>query len=132
MTGVSRSGERHIVPLALLAQVGVGLALALLGGLWFGGVAGMSVLLGAIAAFAPNAFLAARLMSSDVGSLMRSAWIGEIGKLLMTAFLFGAIFAFVRPLSALAVLCGFIATHSALLPAMYFLQRRSDKMTTTG
>ena len=74
--------EQHLLPLMLVAQVLLSLVLALVLGIWAGRTVGTSALLGGIAAFAPNAFLAARLMNADVESLMRAAWIGEIGKLL--------------------------------------------------
>jgi F0F1-type ATP synthase assembly protein I len=68
-----------------------------------GDVAATSVLLGGMAAVIPNGFLAARLMQpradDSAEAIMRSAWLGEIGKLLLTALLFGVIFAAIRPLN---------------------------------
>lgn len=122
--------EQHLLPLTLVAQVGLCLGLALILGLWAGRTVGTSALLGGVAAFAPNAFLAARLMNADVESLMRAAWIGEIGKLLLAVLLFGMIFAFVRPLSVPAVFGGFLATHFAILPTLYLLQRHGEKRTS--
>lgn len=127
MTGTD--DEQHLLPLMLVAQVGLSLVLALVLGIWAGSTVGISTLLGGIAAFAPNAFLAARLMNADVESLMRAAWIGEIGKLAMSALLFGMIFAFVRPLSIPAVFAGFMVTHFAILPTLFVLQRGSEKRT---
>lgn len=116
--------DRRVVPLTLTAQAAVSLGLAGVAWLAFGGAAGVSVLLGGLAAVVPNAFLAARLLAPAAGSsaraLLRSAWIGAIGKLVLTALAFGAIFALVRPLSAPAVFAGFIAAQlvvfGALLP----------------
>ena len=121
---MSADDEQNLLPLTLIAQVGlcVGLSLAL--GIWAGRTVGTSALLGGIAAFAPNAFLAARLMNADAESLMRAAWIGEFGKLLIATMLFGMIFAFVRPLSIPAVFGGFLVTHFAILPTVLLLQRR--------
>jgi ATP synthase protein I len=48
---------------------------------------------------------------------MRAAWIGEIGKLLLTALLFAVIFGFVRPLAPLAVFVGFIAAQMTIFGA---------------
>lgn len=124
--------EQRLLPLTLIAQVGMSLLLALVLGVWAGRTVGTSALLGGIAAFAPNAFLAARLMNADIETLMRAAWIGEIGKLLLAVLLFGLIFAFVRPLSALAVFGGFIGTHFAMLPALLWLQRSGDNRTGTS
>lgn len=104
--------------MTLLAQAGSSLGAALAVWLAFGPVAGGSALLGGLAAVIPNAFLAARLMAPAAGSsaraLMRSAWIGEIGKLLLTALAFGTIFAVVRPISAPAVFGGFIAAQGVV------------------
>ncbi|HMB74531.1 MAG TPA: hypothetical protein VKQ06_13235, partial [Gammaproteobacteria bacterium] len=74
----------------------------------------------------------ARLMNADIEALMRAAWIGEIGKLLLAVLLFGMIFAFVRPLSVPAVFGGFIGTHFAMLPALLWLQRSRDNTTSTS
>ena len=112
--------DRRVMPLTLLAQAGVSLSLAVL--LWFslGGVAAVSALLGGMVAVIPNAFLAARLLRADnTGpAILRSAWLGEIGKLLLTALLFGAIFASVRPISAGAVFGGFIAAQTVVFGAL--------------
>jgi ATP synthase protein I len=110
--------------LTLLAQAGVAAALAALLGLWFGRVAGVSALLGGVAAVAPNAFLAARLIAprrdDDAPAVLRSAQIGVIGKWMLTALLFGVIFATVRPISGLAVFGGFIAAQTVVLGALLF------------
>jgi ATP synthase protein I len=122
--------EQRLLPLMLVAQVALSLLLALVLGVFAGRTAGISTLLGGVAAVAPNAFLAARLMNADVESLMRAAWIGEIGRLLMAALVFAMIFAYVRPLSIPAVFAGFIVTHFAMLPALFFLQRSGEKRTS--
>ena len=112
--------DTRVVLLTLLAQTGFCLGSAGLVAIW-SPVAGFSVLLGGLAVVVPNAFLAARLLRPRDGSaraLMRSAWIGEIGKLLLTAALFGAIFAWVRPLSVPAVFAGFIGAQGMLLGAL--------------
>lgn len=114
-------GDQRIVPLTLLAQTSVSVALAAL--LWwrYGGVAGVSALLGGMVAVIPNGFLAARLLrprANDARALMRSAWIGEIGKLLLTSLGFGVIFAAVRPIAPLAVFGGFIAAQFVVLAVL--------------
>jgi ATP synthase protein I len=118
MIALKELGERHLVPITLLAQAGMTLSLASLVGLWLGWVAAYSVLLGGLAAVAPNAFLAARLLSARPEALLRSAWLGEIGKMSLTVLLFVAIFGFVRPYSAPAVFAGFIAAELAVLGAL--------------
>ena len=112
--------DRRFVPLTLLAQVGVGLCLAAVVWLWRGEVAAASVVAGALVAVIPNAFLAARLLSArnDARALLRSAWVGVLGKYALTVLLFAALFAFVRPLSGLAVLGGFIAVQFVVLGSL--------------
>lgn len=114
--------DRRVVPFTLLAQAGVAVALAVLLGFWVDGVAGVSALLGGTVAVVPNAFLAARLVKprhdDDAAAVMRSAWIGVLGKLLITALLFGVIFHTVKPISGLAVFGGFIAAQSVILGAL--------------
>jgi ATP synthase protein I len=122
--------EQRLLPLMLVAQVALSLTLALVLGVFAGRTVGISALLGGVAAIAPNAFLAARLMNADIDSLMRAVWIGEIGRLLMAALVFAMIFAYVRPLSIPAVFIGFIVTHFAILPSLFLLQRRGEKRTS--
>lgn len=113
---------KHVVPLTLLVQACASLAVA--GGLWAwqGEVAGLSALLGGAAAVIPNGFLAARLLSpsrdQSAKAMMRSAWFGEAGKVLLTALSFGVIFGFVRPISPLAVFAGFIAAQAVVFGAL--------------
>ena len=110
----------RVVPLTLLAQAGVSLVLAAV--LWprFGDTVAASTLLGGAAAVVPNAFLAARLLAPNrpVDSLLRGAWIGEIGKILLTALAFGVIFGFVRPIAPPAVFGGFIAAQLVVFGAL--------------
>jgi ATP synthase protein I len=108
--------------LTLLAQACVSLVMAGVLWVWFGKVEAVSALLGGAAVVVPNGFLAARLLqpSSDqsAGAMMRSAWFGEIGKVLLTALLFGVIFGFVRPIQPLAVFAGFIAAQLVVFGAL--------------
>ena len=112
----------RVVPLTLLAQACVSAAVA--AALWvgFGKVAAVSALLGGATVVIPNGFLAARLLTPSIDqsarAMMRSAWAGEIGKLLLTALLFGVIFGFVRPLSPPAVFAGFIAAQLVVFGAL--------------
>jgi ATP synthase protein I len=115
---------QRLVPLTLLAQAGVSSALAALLWLTFGDVVAASTLLGGAAAVVPNAFLAARVLKPNrdvsAGAMMRAAWLGEIGKVLLTVMAFGAIFGFVRPLSPPAVFAGFIAAQLVVFGALLF------------
>ena len=110
----------RVVPLTLLAQAGVSVVLAAVLWLRFGDTVALSTLLGGVAAVVPNGFLAARLLNPNrtVDALMRAAWLGEIGKLLLTALAFGVIFGFVRPLSPPAVFAGFIASQLVVFGAL--------------
>jgi len=114
--------DRRVVPFTLLAQAGVAVGLAGLLALGIGPVVGYSALLGGITAVVPNAILAARLVGprdrDNAAAVLRSAQIGVVGKLAMTALLFGVIFATVRPISGLAVFGGFIAAQTVVLGAL--------------
>ena len=113
---------KHVVPVTLLVQACVSVVIAVALWAWMGEVAGVSALLGGIAVVIPNGFLAARLLkpNRDVSAqaMMRSAWIGEAGKLLLTVLLFGVIFGVVRPIQPPAVFAGFIAAQLVVFGAL--------------
>jgi ATP synthase protein I len=115
---------KHVVPLTLLLQVCVSVVLAAVLLVAVGPVAATSALLGGATAVVPNGFLAARLLTPSreetATAMMRSAWFGEIGKVLLTALLFGVIFGFVRPIVPLAVFAGFIAAQLVIFGALLF------------
>ncbi len=102
----------------LALQTGTGLTMA--AAIWagFGNTLGFSALLGAIIAAVPNAFLALRLAAPrrDPGarSLVRAAYIGELGKLALTVLLFSIVFVTVRPLAAAPLFATYVVT--ALVP----------------
>jgi ATP synthase protein I len=125
----------RVVPMTLLAQASSSLVLAALLWFWQGPVAATSLFLGGMVAVVPNAFLAARLLRRQAGesasALMRAAWIGEIGKLLLTALLFGAIFSLARPISAPAVLGGFIAAQLVIFGALLVGSGAGKRRATT-
>ena len=99
----------------LIWQIGIGAVLAAV--LWgiYGHVAGYSALLGALTCVIPNAFLALRLAvpRRDPGarSLVRAAYLGELGKLAITVLMFSIVFVLVRPLNAAALFAGFVVTQ---------------------
>ncbi len=113
-------GVERVVPLTLLAQAGVSVVLAAVLWLSFGDTVAASALLGGAAAVVPNGFLAARVLtpSRPVDALLRGAWIGEIGKILLTVLAFGVIFGFVRPIAPPAVFAGFIAAQLVVFGAL--------------
>ena len=106
---------RQPILLILLAQAVTSGVVAAVLALWQGQLAALSALLGGAIAVVPNAFLAARLLSPKAGAnaeaMLRAAWIGEIGKLVLTALLFAAVFVAVRPLSVIGLFAGFIAAQ---------------------
>jgi ATP synthase protein I len=113
---------KHVVPMTLLVQACVSLVVAAAFWVGMGEVAGMSAVLGGVAVVIPNGFLAARVLQpsrdESAKAMMRSAWLGVIGKVLLTALLFGVIFGFVRPLQPLAVFAGFIAAQLVVFGAL--------------
>ena len=113
---------KHVVPMTLLVQACVSLVIAVALWVWMGEVAGVSALLGGVTVVIPNGFLAARLLQPSrdetAKAMMRSAWLGEAGKVLLTALLFGVIFGFVRPILPLAVFAGFIAAQLVVFGAL--------------
>jgi len=82
-----------------------------------GTIAGYSALLGGLICIVPNAFLALRLVvprhDPGPGALLRAAYIGEFGKLGLTAVMCAAVFSLVRPLAAGALFCSLVATQLA-------------------
>jgi F0F1-type ATP synthase assembly protein I len=110
----------RVVPLTLLAQAGVIRVLAAVLWLSFGDTVAVSTLLGGAAAVVPNGFLAARMLAPNrpVDALLRGAWIGEIGKIVLTVLAFGVIFGFVKPIAAPAVFAGFIAAQLVVFGAL--------------
>jgi len=116
----------------LVAQIGVGVVLAVVLWSFYGDVVGYSALLGSLTAVIPNAFLALRLAVSrrDAGAeaLVRAAYIGELGKLALTVLFFSLVFTLVKPLSAAALFAGFIATQLVTLAGL--LMRREQEQDT--
>lgn len=75
--------------------------------------AAYSALLGGICCVVPNAYLASRLLlksgTGDARAFVRAAYVGEAGKLGLTAVLFTLVFVWVKPLAPGALFTGFIA-----------------------
>lgn len=119
-SAVPRSGRQPIVTILLAQALASGLVAGVLA-VWLGRTPGLSALLGGVVAVLPNAFLAARLLSpgsaASAGAMLRAAWLGEIGKLLITAVLFVAVFVAVEPLSVPALFGGYIAAQLVILCA---------------
>jgi len=122
----------------LLAQLGLGVVLAMLFWGVSGRVAGYSALLGGLTCVIPNAFLALRLVvprrEPGAGALVKAAYIGELGKLALTVIMFSVIFTLVQPLAALPLFAGFIGAQ--LVTFAGFLMRdkevQVEKRTENG
>ncbi len=116
----------------LLLQLGSSVLLALLFWGIGGRISGFSALLGGLICLLPNAYLALRLTlpRSDPGAsgLVRAAYIGELGKIVLTVLLFGLVFSLVRPVDPVALFSGFIVT--TMLTLFGFLMRDRETIGT--
>lgn len=116
----------------LLLQLGSSVLLALLFWGIGGRISGFSALLGGLICLLPNAYLALRLTlpRSDRGAsgLVRAAYIGEFGKIVLTVLLFGLVFSLVRPVDPVALFSGFIVT--TMLTLFGFLMRDRETIGT--
>ena len=116
----------------LLLQLGSSVLLALLFWGIGGRISGFSALLGGLICLLPNAYLALRLTlpRSDRGTsgLVRAAYIGEFGKIVLTVLLFGLVFSLVRPVDPVALFSGFIVT--TMLTLFGFLTRDRETIGT--
>ena len=141
---MARAEERSSSPQAspvvrvLLLQLGSSVLLAML--FWgFGGrISGFSALLGGLICLIPNAYLALRLTlpRSDRGAsgLVQAAYIGELGKIVLTVLLFGVVFSLVRPIDPVALFTGFIATTMVTFSGFLMRDREEteDKRQANG
>ena len=66
---------------------------------------------------------------NDANALLQSARIGVFGKAVLTALLFGVIFATVRPISGPAVFAGFIAAQ-VVVPAALLIGGGTTRLDT--
>lgn len=114
----------------LLAQAGLAVVLAAFFWGTGGPVPAYSALLGGLIAVLPNAFLALRLSlprrDPGAAALLRAAYIGELGKVMLTVLLFGLVFTAVRPLAAGALFAGFVAAQLAAFAGFLERGRRAD------
>lgn len=106
----------------LAAQLGVGLLLAAVGGLYAGRTAAYSGLIGGMICLLPNTFLALRIiaagMKREPRALLRGVYAGEAGKMMLSAMLFIVAFTLVRPLAPGWLFAGFIATQGVMWVAL--------------
>jgi len=98
----------------------------------------LSTLCGGAVAVLPQAWFAAKLFrvrargARSASEITRSALSGEIGKFLLSAAGFAAVFVLLRPLEASAVFAGYVAMLIVqTIGSWWFLMRRQQKQTET-
>ena len=106
----------------LIYQGSTMLVLTFLFWLTVNNTAGYSSFFGGLISLVPNFFLGARLISSknDAKGLLRAAYIGELGKIVLTVLLFGLVFYMVRPLDALYLFLSFIIVQFSVSLELFF------------
>lgn len=110
-------------------------AMSVLVGLFFGLIQGWtaaySALLGGLTALIPNVYFTYKAFqyfgARSIAVIVQSFWVGEMGKLILTAVLFAVLFLGVKPLNVLAVFVGYILVQmtsaTSLLLTKSFLKR---------
>lgn len=136
MTDQGHTSSGNPVAVVLLAQLGLSVALAALFWGMNGLVHGYSALLGGLTCVIPNAFLALRLVvprhDPGAGSLVRAAYIGELGKLALTVVMFILVFSLVRPLAAGALFAGFIASNLVTFVGFFVRDKSQVEVKSTN
>jgi len=103
------------------AQIGAALLMAMVAFWVSGRIGGISALLGGLVCALPNGVLGLRIAlasaTGDARRMLRATYVGVALKLLLTAALFAAVFALVRPLAAGWLFAGFIATQAVIWAA---------------
>lgn len=113
----------HRITLAQLAVLAVlCLALMVLDTVW-----AYSVLCGGLVAVVPQAYFAAKAFgargATNARAIARSSYAGEIGKFLLSAVGFAAVFILLRPVSGAAVLAGYLAMLVIQITGSWLLLR---------
>jgi len=111
----------------LLLQAVAGVVCAALAWPLAGFEAATQFFLGTLVGVIPNAYLGMRIAglgkAADAQSLLRAAWLGEVGKLALTILLLGAVFAILQPTRPGWVLGGFIAVQFSSWLALFIFRR---------
>ena len=111
----------------LLLQLGTGATIALAALMLAGSSESFGFLLGTLVGVIPNAYLGMRITgfgtATDAQSLLRAAWAGELGKLLLTILLMAAVFGLVRPTHPGWFLVGFIVVQVMSWAALAVFRR---------
>jgi ATP synthase protein I len=100
----------------LIAQLSAGLLIGAIALVLADRTAALSAILGGLICVIPNAFLGLRMIvggsGRDARGMLRASYVGMAGKLLLTAALFAAVFALVRPLAAGWLFGAFVLTQA--------------------
>jgi ATP synthase protein I len=98
-----------IIVMQVVAALCVGMTFLI----FSGSVAAKSAIIGGAIGFLPSVLYALRVIRSRHGTperLLRAHYAGEFGKLMLTAVLFGATFAWVREISVFPLFAAYAAT----------------------
>ena len=108
-------------------QLGLSLSVAVVVWMLWGQGPGVSALVGGLICVLPNGYLGLRLALTDVRAgaktLLRSAYVGELVKLIITVALFIVAFVFLKGLEPGFLLLGFIASQLALWGSIFWVSR---------
>ena len=135
-TAALSGSSSSIVLRVLMAQIGIGVALAAVFWGLCGRVAGYSALLGSLTCVLPNGFLALRLAvpRRDPGpkALIRAAYVGELGKLGLTVLMFSMVFLLVQPLAVAPLFAGFIAAQLMTFAGLLMRDKQGQNGQTSN
>ncbi len=111
----------------LLLQLGVGAVIALAAWPLAGPSESSGFFLGTLVGVIPNAYLGMRIAgfggATDAQGLLRAAWAGEAGKLLLTVLLMAGVFVIVKPAHPGWFLVGFIVVQVTSWIALFVFRR---------
>lgn len=120
-----RAPSRTVLRILLL-QLGIGMVCAMLAWPMVGADAAAQFFLGTLVGVIPNAYLGMRIAglgkAADAQSVLRAAWLGEVGKLALTILLLGAVFALLQPTRPGWVLGGFIIVQVSSWLALFIFR----------
>lgn len=132
---VSTQSERRlrVIRLLLLWQLAMASVAGVLVGVGFGWWPGRSALIGGLIAWLPNCWFAWRAFryrgARAARRIVRSFYVGQAGKMLMTAGLFALAFIHLDPLWPLALFAGFAAVQAVswIVPIVVSRSERQAK-----
>lgn len=125
-----RTDRMRVVRWVLAGQAGMVLIVGGLG--WFfDPLSARSAFLGGAICFIPTCWFALRAFrhkgARSANEIVRSIYAGASGKMVLTIVLFGFVFAYVKPINAVAVFAGFagVSVMNWLIPLI--VAQRDDK-----